>query len=156
MRVFHLFQLIPNAEAQVRLDTGDAALRSAVMRARFGQIDEAIGAGLYQYAASLNARNEDDVFYKTRSLDGAAWVEGGRILHAAENARETEIGDIVIDLSVCDAWMCASFGWEALSWDRCAHFLGVAQEMDLALAAPLRTEAPLDGPQQLVVAGPTP
>lgn len=131
MRAFHLFQPVPDAAHQMRIDNGDRAAIMAVRKARFGQIDDALSAGLYRHAASLMAYGEEDAFARTQDLDDRPWREREGILEVSPQAREMDVGDIIIDTENGDGWMCASIGWEVLSWDRCSQFLQIAVEKNL-------------------------
>lgn len=127
MRAYLLFQTVPCGSPEAR--NGHAAL--AIMKASFGQIDDALAAGLYRHAASIMACGEEDVLARTRNMQGAAWQGREGILEVFEHAREMDVGDIIIDTENGDGWMRASIGWEALSWNRCERFLQIAAEKKL-------------------------
>jgi hypothetical protein len=114
MKTYHLFQL-----------TGDDAAQDglAVKKARFGAIDDAVRSGMYRHVASLNARNEDDVFHKAKSYNGDDWKDGHRIIEAEQDARDIDIGDVIVDMECHDAWVCLPCGWDLLSWDRCSSLV---------------------------------
>lgn len=131
MRVHHLFQAIPDAELQARIDKGDRIAKVMIMKARFGQIDEALSAGIFCHSASLLAEGKEDVLNRTCSGGERPWQQGEGILEVSGQARELGVGDIVIDTENCDGWMRASIGWEVLSWDRCSKFLHIAAEKNL-------------------------
>ncbi|MBW3243361.1 hypothetical protein KUV57_11875 [Epibacterium sp. DP7N7-1] len=122
MKTYHLFQL--NAEQHA-----DPGL--SVMKARFGQIDEAVRKGMYRHVASMNARNEEDVFHKTRSYNGDDWKGGHRIIEAKQDARDIDVGDVIVDMDSHDAWVCLPYGWDLLSWDRCSCLIHQADAQQL-------------------------
>ena len=136
MTRYHLFQLFASEQHLSRIETGDRQLAICHMKARFGQIDEAIAEGMFRHAAIIEGRNEDAVFYKSLTTAEAGGEADPRILHAEPGFRTAAVGDILVDAEGGEAWMCATFGWEVLSWDRCANFLVLAQErqseLDLA------------------------
>lgn len=138
LRIFHLFQVTP--EAEIADGATKSQLVAASRRARFGAIDDALRSGLYRHVASLKARNEDDVFYKTRTLGTEPWTEGERVILSNEHARDTEIGDVVVDLQQGDAWMCAAVGWEILCWDRAEQMLRFAIDLGIDKFVPDENE----------------
>lgn len=114
MKTYHLFQLTSD-------DAAPAGL--AVMKARFGQIDEAVRSGMYRHVASMNARSEEDVFHKAKSYNGDDWKGGHRIIEAEQDARDIDVGDVIVDMDSHDAWVCLPYGWDLLSWDRCSSLI---------------------------------
>ena len=111
MKTYHLFQLTTD-------DTAAAGI--SVMKARFGQIDEAVRSEMYRHVASMNARSEEDAFHKTKSYNGDDWKDGHRIIEALQDARDIDFGDVIVDMDSHDAWVCLPYGWDLLSWDRCS------------------------------------
>ena len=132
---YHLFQLSPSEHHLSRIEAGDRQLEICRMKAGFGQIDEAIAEGMFRHAAVIDARNEEAAFYKCFALAEPGKEADPKIVHADAGFRSAAVGDILVDAGGGEAWMCATFGWEVLSWDRCASFLVLAQtrqaELDL-------------------------
>ena len=135
MKTYHLFQIRPSDEQQAHIDAGDRAMRTTLMKASLGQIDEALAKELYRHTAILHASDEDTLFQNVRAIGAPNLAERDEAFQAVDRPTEAGVGDIVVDLADGDAWMCASYGWENLSWDRCAKLMQYAQIMDVAARA---------------------
>jgi hypothetical protein len=117
-KTYHIFHLARSEN----MDSMGAQHRSALMRARLGQIDDALALDLYDYIGAIEARNEEGAFYKTQNFNDETWAD--------RDVRCTGVGDIIVDADSGDSWMCASCGWEILSWDRCAALLLKVNSLD--------------------------
>lgn len=105
MPAFRLFHL--------RLgDHGPGAEREAIADAMInGTVTGAIGLGLYDEVARIEAPEIHEVFRLSNSIDWH-WSENEGILACAPRCRSTMMGDLVLDeRGVLHA--CARFGWEA-------------------------------------------
>lgn len=118
---FHLYQIRPASAVRDGLDP-DRAVASALAMARIGQIRQALDLEMHVFTAVVRARDLEDLFHKTSTAD-ADWTEGSKVLESAEGAQATGVGDIAVDPEIGDAWLCATFGWESLSWDRSERFI---------------------------------
>ena len=118
-KTYHIFHLAP-AE---RTDQMSSKHQSAQMRARLGQIDDALSLDLYDHIGVVEARGEEGAFYKTQNFNGESWIRAHSDTDEPVEARCTGVGDIIVDAETGDSWMCASCGWEILSWDRCTDLL---------------------------------
>lgn len=136
---YHLFQ-IRLSERQVRDMDSDPGLARAYLRARLGQVSGALEFGLHRFTAVVQAQDLDDFFENTTKIEGP-WLLDPNVLHVEPGANTTSVGDIVVDTTAGEAWLCSSFGWEALSWTKAEKFLfetskrspEFQEDLDLAL-----------------------
>jgi hypothetical protein len=118
---YHLYQIRLDAVERARLPE-DRDLASAFAFGRIGQVSRAIDLGLHKFTAVIRARDMEDLFHKTGGIDGS-WVEGPKVLRVEPGAQSTSVGDIAVDPETGEAWLCATVGWETLSWDRAERFV---------------------------------
>lgn len=118
---YHLFQ-IRLSDRQVRDMDSDPLLARAYLRARLGQVSAALEFGLHRFTAIVQAEDLDDLMENTTRISGP-WLLDPNVLHVEAGAQSTSVGDIAVDTSSGEAWLCSSFGWEALSWTRAEKFL---------------------------------
>jgi len=118
---YHLFQ-IRLSDRQVREMDSDPLLARAYLRARLGQVSGALEFGLHRFTAIVQAQDLDDLLDATTKIEGP-WLLAPHVLHVEQGAKSTAVGDIAVDTSSGEAWLCSSFGWEALSWTRAEKFL---------------------------------
>lgn len=125
---YHLFQ-IRLSDRQARDMETDPGLARAYLRARLGQVSGALEFGLHRFAAVVQAEDLDELLENTAKISGP-WVLNPQVLHAEPGAQSTSVGDIAVDTSAGEAWLCSSFGWEALSWTRAEKFLVETSKRD--------------------------
>lgn len=118
---YHLFQ-IRLSDRQLREMESDPQLARAYLRARLGQVSGALEFGLHRFTAVVQAQDLEDLYENTTRIEGP-WLLDPHVLHVEPGANMTSVGDIVVDTSAGEAWLCSSFGWEALSWTRAEKFL---------------------------------
>jgi hypothetical protein len=108
---FHIYRISPAADDDIG-DGGDPQRARARSMARIGQIRPALELEMHAFTGVAKVADPEDL------LDpGFGLAEDQEVFQPAG------VGDIIVDPQTGDAWLCATFGWESLSWDRSERFI---------------------------------
>jgi hypothetical protein len=135
---YHLYQIRNDRKGE----GSDPGASVAYDLGRVGQIATVLAMEMHVFAAVVRARDLEDLFHKTSPMT-VDWMSGPKVLQVAQGARPTGVGDIAVDPEAGDAWLCATWGWEALSWDRSERFLVDAAKRADPEARRIGEEAPV-------------
>ncbi|MCE6959718.1 hypothetical protein LAZ40_11875 [Cereibacter sphaeroides] len=118
MTRYHLYLLEQRSDDAPRGADERARIR-ALLSAVLGQVEGAVALGLYRYSGVAEAEDLEDLRGRSNAA-GRAWPA----------SRQIGAGDIAVEPGTGEAAVCASFGWEALAWDRAERFLHEAVNRD--------------------------